>query len=107
RIVADGMGRMVHVDTDVRPGIRYGYRLGLIDGGAERLLGETWVDVPSTARFALSGIRPNPAISGFSLAFSLAEVGPARLEWIDLAGRRVAAREVGTLGPGDHVLRFD
>ena len=39
-----------------------------------------------------------------SVAFSLLDAGPARLEVFDLAGRRVADREVGALGAGRHVL---
>ena len=31
----------------------------------------------------------------------------ARLELLDVNGRRLSAREVGALGPGSHVLRID
>src|SRR2546430_6969498 len=30
---------------------------------------------------------------------------PARLELLDVSGRRVAVREVGSLGPGPHAVR--
>jgi len=65
-------------------------------------------DVPDGGEppaLALAGARPNPA-SGRALKveFTLATADPARLELFDVAGRRVAAREVGSLGPGPHTL---
>jgi hypothetical protein len=39
-----------------------------------------------------------------SAAFSLPDAASARLELSDLAGRRILARDVGTLGPGEHVV---
>jgi hypothetical protein len=65
-------------------------------------------DVPGTTEpptVALGGARPNPA-SGrvLKVDFALASAEPARLELYDVAGRRVAAREVGSLGPGPHTV---
>jgi hypothetical protein len=37
-------------------------------------------------------------------AFSLPDAAAARLELTDLAGRRILARDVGMLGPGEHVV---
>jgi len=53
----------------------------------------------------LGGRRPSTWRSGASLqvSFSLPNAGPARLELIDIAGRRIAMREVGSLGAGAHV----
>jgi uncharacterized repeat protein (TIGR01451 family) len=56
------------------------------------------------SRLALEGARPNPARGVISVAFSLPNTERATLELIDIAGRRVARREVGSLGPGRHVL---
>ena len=97
----DGTGLMVFRDRQVAPATRYGYRLGVAQAGGERFAGEAWVNVPSAA-FALEGARPNPVTRGFTVAFSLADAGPARLDVMDLAGRRVFGREVGALGPGEH-----
>ncbi|MGH3054272.1 MAG: T9SS type A sorting domain-containing protein, partial [Gaiellaceae bacterium] len=48
---------------------------------------------------------PNPALNGrFSVAFALATAEPARLELIDIAGRRVVSRDVGSFGPGRHQI---
>ena len=102
----DGTGQIVYEDRDVSPGTRYGYRLGLLDEGQEIFVGETWVEVPLVAQFALGGVRPNPAARELDVAFSLPDASPARLEAFDLAGRRVATREVGPLGVGNHVVRL-
>jgi hypothetical protein len=54
-------------------------------------------------------MRPlaNPSLGGrVTVAFSLANASAARLELIDVSGRRAAAREVGSLGPGHHQLRL-
>jgi subtilisin family serine protease len=101
------MGLMAYEDRQVTAGSRYGYRLGVaaVVGGQQAFLGETWVDVPHTPEFALAGVRPNPAAQQFTVAFSLPDASPARLEVLDLAGRRIVTRDVGALGPGNHVVR--
>jgi hypothetical protein len=58
----------------------------------------------SPAAFGLNGVFPNPAGARFMVSFSLPGSGPARLELIDIAGRRIASREVGMLGPGSHAV---
>ena len=57
--------------------------------------------------FALEGARPNPA-RGLTLAvaFSLPTAQPANLELLDVMGRVVARRAVGSLGVGRHVLNL-
>ena len=86
------------------PGARYGYRLGLPDPGGEVAAGETWIEVPARAEFALAGARPNPAVGRVTVSFSLPDDSPAVLEVMDPAGRRVLRREVGEMGAGFHVL---
>ena len=54
-------------------------------------------------------MRPlvNPSFGGrLTVAFSLASSNVARLELMDVCGRRVAAREVGSFGPGHHHVRL-
>lgn len=59
------------------------------------------------ARFALRGVEPNPVVAGdVTVSFSLPDASPARLTLFDPRGRRVAAREVGMLGAGDHRLKW-
>ena len=106
QVAADGSGQILYEDRAVTPGARYGYRLGVMDQGREVFAGETWVEVPLTAELALGGVRPNPATQELAVTFSLPDASPARLEAFDLAGRRVAAREVGRLGGGSHEVRL-
>ncbi len=56
--------------------------------------------------FALRDLAPNPARDAVTIQFTLANDGPATLSLVDLAGRVVAAREVGDLGRGAHIVRF-
>jgi hypothetical protein len=66
---------------------------------------EVQVDVPMGVALSLAGLRPNPATAReLTVHFSLVSAEPARLEMFDLAGRLVRAREVGSLGPGQHVV---
>jgi hypothetical protein len=107
RVTPDGTGRLAYVDLDVAAGARYGYRLGLPGESGEVFVAEVWVEVPESARFALRGMAPNPGPVGTGLiTFSLPDAAPARLEVVDVAGRRVFSREVGTLGRGEHVVRM-
>jgi len=106
QVSSDGTGRLVYEDRAVSPGARYGYRLGVVDQGRMVFAGETWVEVPRVAGLALEGVRPNPATTALAVTFSLPDAAPARLEAFDLAGRRVAAREVGPLGGGSHEVEL-
>jgi hypothetical protein len=57
--------------------------------------------------FALAGARPNPAHGdGLHVAFALPTGAPARLELVDVGGRRVLSREVGSLGAGRHTVNL-
>ncbi|MFI5371587.1 MAG: hypothetical protein ACHQ52_08520 [Candidatus Eisenbacteria bacterium] len=105
RIVADGDGRLGFVDRGLAPG-RYAYRLTYDDGGVPATTAESWVVVPVAAGFALAGARPNPVSGDPMIRFSLPSGDPATLEMCDLAGRRIATREVGGLGAGEHTLRI-
>ena len=63
--------------------------------------------MPVSLALELEGARPNPASGALWVAFTLPDGAEARLELFDLAGRRLAAREVGTRGAGRHLLRLD
>jgi hypothetical protein len=103
----DAPDRLRYEDASVSAGTRYAYRLGYSEAGTEQLTSETWVEVPTAAVFALEGLRPNPAVDGIKVSFSLAREGQATLDLLDLAGRLVIDREVGGLGAGRHLLRLD
>ena len=66
--------------------------------------GSAGVD-PTTLQFTLEGLRPNPSRGELlRVAFALPSSAAARLELLDVSGRRVVEREVGALGAGRHVL---
>ena len=105
-ISSEGTGRLTYEDRAVESGGRYAYRLGYRDGTGEVFTAETWLDIPSGYRLALEGLRPNPAQGRLVVSFMLPSAEPATLELIDVTGRRVAGREVGSLGGGSHLLEL-
>ena len=104
---ADGTGHVRYEDRDVVAGATYHYRLAVTESGATRYLGEVTLTVPSGVALAVEGFRPNPATGPVSVAFALGSGARASLEVLDVSGRRVLSREVGSLGAGRHVLRLD
>jgi hypothetical protein len=104
---ASGTGDVSYEDRDVAPGVTYRYRLMVEETGGRRAFGEVTLTAPNGASFALEGVRPNPAATDFSVSFTLPDAAGARLEVLDLSGRRVLARDVGSLGAGRHLVRLD
>lgn len=103
---ASGMAR--YDDFAVEPTVRYGYRLRWSGPGGWERSSETWITVPAVARFALIGAQPNPARrSQLRVAYSLPEVGTARVELYDAQGRCVAVREERGQAAGSHSTTFD
>ena len=103
----EGRDRLSYLDADVSPGSRYGYRLSYVRSGVTQQSQETWVDVPRSAKFALEGARPNPAIGHITAAFSLLGDAQATLSLVDVTGREIARREVGSMGAGRHVALIE
>lgn len=67
--------------------------------------GTPYLDVPPRAPAALAlAAGPNPARGTLTAHFSLPDARPARLELLDLAGRRVALREAA--GAGQHAVQL-
>ena len=99
-ISPDGAGHLRYDDRDVVAGTRYGYRLSA--GGAT--FGEAWVDVP-VATLALFGApRVVAGTTHVPVDFALGSSTAARLELVDVAGRRISSRAVGALGAGRHTV---
>jgi hypothetical protein len=73
-------------------------------GADATTLTRTGVEVRAPLQLALAGAMPNPARGEVRASITLANAAPATLELMDVAGRRVYQREVGTLGPGPHVV---
>jgi hypothetical protein len=48
--------------------------------------------------------HPNPTHSTLNVQFSLASSTPARVDLVDLAGRTILSRDLGSPGPGRHEL---
>ena len=101
---ADGSGRLSWQDHDVNAGAHYSYRLKVASEGETRYFGETSVVIPSALAFALQGAQPNPTAGAFTIAVTLPDAAATQLELVDIAGRRVAEREVGSMGAGHHVV---
>jgi len=95
-----GDGSVRYEDADVVPGARYAYRAGIGGTWSE----EAWVAVP-VGGLAFAG-RGTIARGALTVAFTLPVAAPARLEAFDLAGRRVAARDLGGLGAGVHSIEL-
>jgi hypothetical protein len=103
---AAGADRLRYEDRRVVAGERYAYRLAYKDEGIERHTVESWVEVPRALELSLEGFRPNPVVGPPVVAFTLPTAAPARLDVLDVTGRRVLTRDVGALGAGRHTLRL-
>ena len=107
-VTADGTGYLRYTDPIDATASRMGYRLGIVEAGIEGFYGETWVDLPAredNVSFALEPVRPNPSQGGaLTVRFTLPDAAAASLELLDVSGRRIATREVGSLGAGPHAL---
>jgi hypothetical protein len=60
---------------------------------------------PPASGLALGHIRPSPAGGTFTLGYSLADGGDARLELVDVAGRLARRIALAADGPGPHEMR--
>jgi hypothetical protein len=107
-MVPDGDGRVRYDDATVAPGHRYGYRVAFDEDGVWVPSAAVWLEAPrlATPLLALAGATPNPVEGDLMVAFSLATRGPGTLALFDLAGRRLAARELSTFEPGAHRVRL-
>jgi len=107
RISPDGTRQLVFVDRDVVAGAWYDYRLAVHMQDGVRYFGEARVEIALESRLALLGSRFDQVDGRVVVRFSLAARAPARLEVLDIAGRRMLARDLSGLEPGEHVLTLD
>ncbi len=103
---ADASGLITYTDEATQPGGSYEYRIGLPSASGERFLGQVWVDVPVQAAFALRSIT-NGGNGPLQFAVSLPGLGGARIDLVDVTGRRVAGMDLANLGSGDHTVSLD
>jgi len=107
-------GVLSYDDATVEPGHHYDYMMVVGSERGESFGGTVGVDVTGALGvgdgrsfgFALQPIAPNPVGGRFSASFTLPGREPASLELVDVAGRRVMQREVGSLGAGVHRVEF-
>ena len=59
-----------------------------------------------TWRVALDGLSPNPASPDVSIALTLTSSAAAQLRILDVTGRQVMSREIGSGGPGRRLIRL-
>ncbi len=88
-------------------GRRYGYRLAIGGDAGQEYFGETWVDVPIGLALAIQGFHPNPGAGRPTVSFTLPKQGAARVELLDVMGRRVVTKEWASLEGGRHLIRLD
>ena len=58
------------------------------------------------ASLAIEKVVPNPAVGASRVLYTLPSWAPARLELVDVSGRQVLGRELGSPGPGRHEARL-
>lgn len=105
-VSADGQGNVRYVDRSVGTG-RYAYRLSWFEDGATRQSGETWVDVPEAWKLALAARNANPGSGPAVFSVTLPSRSPGAIELLDLQGRRVAHRDLGTYEAGVHSVTIE
>ena len=67
----------------------------------------TEVEAGGSVAFALEPLVPNPAKRNqLNVGFALPTRATARLDLVDVGGRRVVSREVGALGAGRHTVNL-
>jgi len=104
-IVSDGAGGAIVTWRDKRSGVDFDIYAQRVQANGQ--LGGDVVSVPADGplAFALEPVGPNPARGGaLTVRFALPSGAAASLELLDVSGRRVASREVGSLGAGSHTL---
>ena len=99
----DGSGQITFEDPNIVPGERYAYRLGIREGAGEVFARETWVEVPRALELSLEGLRPNPAVRDIAVTFTPPRGDDARIEWLDVTGRRVRLQSL--VGPRPGTIR--
>ena len=107
-VVPDGSNAISFVDTDAPSSGTCRYEVGFTADQGEQVAGA--VDVvlsttglpPSAAKLALALHGARLTADRLEVAFGLADESSARLDLLDLAGRRVASRDVTAFGSGEH-----
>ncbi|TMQ70859.1 MAG: hypothetical protein E6K80_07200 [Candidatus Eisenbacteria bacterium] len=103
----DASGALTLFDADLESGFRYLYELGVRSTEGETRVGAQRVDAPdsSTGGLAIETLSPNPSDGALRVRFRRPDLAPARLDVLDLGGRRVTdvalSQEYGMRGVVD------
>ena len=103
----EGSGLVRFDDSTVVAGGRYGYRVGIVGPGEEIFADEVWTVVPATLPLSIDRLVPNPVRGTPDVSFTLANSSPARIEILDVAGRRLGVQEVLAPKVGTREMRLD
>jgi hypothetical protein len=105
---ADGSGGLLAVWRDNRDWHLDVYAQRVDHDGALGGSAPTAVLPTVPPRFALEPVHPNPLVSGPLLVrFSLPRTGGATVQLLDVTGRRILTRDLGSLGPGTHSIALE
>lgn len=105
-LYADGEGMITWTDMAALPGRSYEYQLGVFGPAGERRMGDVWVDVPVASTFAIRALA-YPGRGPLKFAVELGSAAPAKLELLDVTGRRILSRDLAGLGAGAHEVALD
>ena len=97
----DGV-EFVFIDGSTEPGLKYSYRVDIVEDGKRRMLFETGPVSTPDASLHLHQNVPNPFNPATRIAWYLDERSHVRLEVFDAAGRKVATLADGVRDTGDH-----
>jgi hypothetical protein len=120
--------QIVYEDRNITPGTTYSYRVRAMDGDKMRDFGQVTVTVPTsgdppppgnpppgnpppgdppTVPPGVMRVRPNPASTTFVISFTLTGSGPVRLDLLDVTGRHITSRNLGSMGAGGHTAQLN
>ena len=100
----DAQGVLSFLDVDLQPGYRYHYELAVRSSDGEIRVGAQSIDAPGAGAgpLAIERVAPNPSDGAFRIQFRRPNLSPARMDVLDVSGRRVLgvnlSEEYGTRG---------
>ena len=101
-VTVDGTGFLRYDDASAEDGLRYAYRLAILDdqGVEGTFTSEAWIDPLGAMRLSLA-LGANPAVGGrIALALTLPDAAQAAVTLFDLAGREVERQAIHSSGDG-------